>query len=92
MIYCTLSIPSLFSSLQLATETLKIFLFFFFVLYVAVGTYSYFSSGAGCKPFPSCFLRLFQNEPWCVTFRMEMSSICNIMNEQVKLISINMKS
>lgn len=52
----------------------------------------YFSSGAACKPFPSCFLRLSQNEPWCVTFRMEVSSICNIMNEQVKLISINMKT
>jgi len=43
------------------------------------------------NPFPSCFLPLFQDEPWCTTFHMEMSLICKTMNEQENFI-FHMKS
>ena len=44
------------------------------------------------KPFPCCFLPLFQNESSCKTFLMKTNLICIIINLQVKRIFITMVS
>ena len=44
------------------------------------------------KPFPCCFLPLFQNESSCKPFLMKTNLICIIINFQVKRIFITMVS